>query len=81
MNAERSICENVFRSRSSTNFLVCEKVSLFVAKPGAGDTFIYKVMTWGGVLQASVMTWGGGVANSKPPVHVMPRCVEVGPHP
>ena len=39
MNAEKSVCENVFRS--STNLFVCEKVSSSVAKPGAGDTSIF----------------------------------------
>ena len=76
MNAERSFRENVFRS--SKNSSSVKKFLRLLQHRGAGDTSIFKrVMTWtGGVLQASVMTWGGV---AKPPV--MPRGVEVGPHP
>ena len=77
MNAEESFDEDVSRLFTK-GFLVCEKNRCKLScKTGCRrHIYFYKVVTWGGVLQASVMTWGGV---AKPPV--MPRGVGVAPHP
>ena len=73
MNAEKILCEDVFRS--STNFSSVKKfLRLLQNRVQATHIFLEGDDLWW-VLQASVMTWGGV---AKPPV--MPRGVEVGPH-
>ena len=71
MNAEESLCENVFRSSTICVRLLLNQVQAthFFLEGGAP-------VTWGGVLQASVITWDG-VAKSP----VMTWGVKVGLHP